>query len=278
MTWYMDGKIPHVLGHEVAGKVVESQDSRFPIGARVFPHHHAPCLKCDICKRGQFVHCEQWKRTRLTPGGMADYFAVAPENLSDTHRVEDLRSQDAALIEPTACVCKAIDASRFRPESQTAAVVGLGSMGLLHMLLLPDSTRGYDLNETRIRWARQLGFKAEQPSYATRADVIFVCPGNQAAFDQAMAIVNPGGCVVMFAPLAPGQSLQVRQDAYFSDVSIVYSYSCGPTDCQSALNKIREGVVKAESICSHFIELEALPEHYIRMKEGEILKPMVLWK
>ncbi|MEY4881438.1 MAG: hypothetical protein RLZ87_867, partial [Armatimonadota bacterium] len=41
MQWYMDKKIPHVLGHEVSGVVIESQDSRFPVGCRVFPHHHA---------------------------------------------------------------------------------------------------------------------------------------------------------------------------------------------------------------------------------------------
>src|SRR3954464_12385435 len=68
MSWYMDRKIPHVLGHEVAGIVGESADDRFPVCSRVFPHHHAPCLQCDHCARGQYVHCEQWKRTKLDPG------------------------------------------------------------------------------------------------------------------------------------------------------------------------------------------------------------------
>src|ERR1019366_7518122 len=61
MSWYMDRKIPHVLGHEVAGIVQESQDGRFPVGSRVFPHHHAPCLECELCRAGLFVHCEQWR-------------------------------------------------------------------------------------------------------------------------------------------------------------------------------------------------------------------------
>src|SRR4051794_26553745 len=108
MDWYMDKKVPHVLGHEVAGIVVESQDDRFQVGSRVFPHHHAPCMQCSYCQKQLHVHCEQWKRTKLIPGGMAEYFAVAPENLTDTIEVSELRAIDAALIEPLACVVKSI--------------------------------------------------------------------------------------------------------------------------------------------------------------------------
>src|ERR1019366_2283358 len=104
MDWYMDAKSDPVLGHEVAGRVIESDDPRFPVGARVFPHHHAPCGFCDWCKRGAFVQCETWRKTKLMPGGMAEQFAVPKDNLADTHLVDDLRAIDAALAEPLACV------------------------------------------------------------------------------------------------------------------------------------------------------------------------------
>src|ERR1041385_4667312 len=98
MDWYMEQKVPHVLGHEVCGVVVESESGRFPVGRRIFPHHHAPCMSCDRCRSGLHVHCEQWKRTKLIPGGMAEVFAVGPENLTDTLDVGALRPEDAALI------------------------------------------------------------------------------------------------------------------------------------------------------------------------------------
>ena len=112
MDWYMDRKIPHVLGHEVCGEVIKSENARFPTAARVFVHHHAPCMTCEMCKAGLHVHCPQWKSTRLTPGGMAEYFAVAPQNLSDTIRVDEMRAVDAALIEPLACVAKSLRLGR----------------------------------------------------------------------------------------------------------------------------------------------------------------------
>jgi L-iditol 2-dehydrogenase len=275
MDWYMDRKVPHVLGHEVAARVVESQDARFPVGAQVFPHHHAPCLACELCQAGKYVHCEQWRRTKLQPGGMADVFAVPAANLSDTLQTDDLRPVDAALIEPLACVAKSLRLSGS--EGSKAAVVGLGVMGLMHLLLLPRTAKGYDLNSSRVEWARSIGLDAGHPNEATPADVVFVCPGSQAAFDFAMSIVEPEGTIVMFAPLSPGQSLQVPQEAYFRDIAIRNSYSCGPNDTRAAAQAIRDGKLRAEQVVSNFIGIEELPEAYLAMKKGEILKPMVVF-
>lgn len=282
MAWYMDRKIPHVLGHEVAGKVVESQDDRFPVGSRVFVHHHAPCLQCSLCEQGHYVHCDQWKRTKLTPGGMADFFAVAAENLNDTLRVDDLRAIDAALIEPLACVAKSLRSAGLptlpatKTEGARCATIGLGVMGLMHALLLPGS-RAYDLNPERVAWARTQGVDARLPDEAQAADTIFVCPGSQAAFDFALRLANPGATLVMFAPLGPGEDLRVPQAAYFQDLTIRNSYSCGPNDTKAAAEAIREGAIRAEQVVSDFIGMETLPTAYGKMKRGEILKPMVVW-
>ena len=274
MEWYMDQKVPHVLGHEVSGRIVESHDPRFPVGSAVFPHHHAPCLTCEFCRTGRHVHCLQWKRTRLVPGGMADYFAVAADNLNDALITDDLRPTDAALIEPLACVVKSL---RLAGPVRNSAVIGLGVMGLMHMLMLPKGTVGYDLNERRLAWAQSHGMEARHPDSPTSADAVFVCPGSQAAFDLALSIVEPGGTIVMFAPLAPDRSLQVPQATYFRDIAIRHSYSCGPTDTAAAAEAIRAKTVRAELVISHFIAMEELPEAYSAMKRGEILKPMVVF-
>ena len=277
MSWYMDKKIPHVLGHEVAGIVIESRDDRYPVGCRVFPHHHAPCLRCELCAAGQFVHCMQWKRTKLTPGGMAEFFAVSSENLSDTLIVDDLRPVDAALIEPFACVMKSIRLSCPMVEDPKSAVIGLGVMGLMHLFALGTKATGYDVNPSRVEWARSQGLHADLVEQAQAADVIFVCPGSQAAFDFAIKLALPGASIVMFAPLAPSQELKVPQDLYFKDIRIMQSYSCGPNDTHAAAQAIRAGKLRAEQVVSDFIGIDELPSAYQNMKQGLILKPMVLF-
>lgn len=274
MDWYMEKKIPHVLGHEVCGEVIESQDARFATGQRIFAHHHAPCLTCDMCTRGNHVHCDQWKQTKLIPGGMAEIFGVPKENLNDTFAVDDLRPVDAALIEPLACVIKSL---QLAPQDD-AAVVGLGVMGLMHMKMLPANAIGYDLNSARIDWARRRGLRAELPSEAMMASAVFVCPGSQQAFNFAISIVKPGGSVVMFAPLSPDETLVVPQSVYFNEVKILSAYSCGPEETTLAAKALGTGVLAAEDVVSNFIDLASLPEAYQLMKKGEILKPMVTFE
>lgn len=282
MAWYMDRKVPHVLGHEVSGRVIATDDPRFPLGSRVFAHHHAPCGSCEFCNTGRTVHCPTWRATKLVPGGMADRFAVPAANLADTFRVDDLRAQDAALIEPLACVVKSVQLGEgifkvSRSGEPKRAVIGLGVMGLMHALLSDKPIVGYDLNPSRREWAAKQGIDARDPSNAEPADIVYVCPGSQAAFDAALNIVTEAGVIVLFAPLGPGEELKVPQSVYFRDLRIAHAYSCGPSDTLDAANAIRAGKVRAEQVISHFIDLEQLPEKYLEMKNGTILKPMVLF-
>lgn len=144
MTWYMDGKAPHVLGHECCGIIEESDSANFPVGHRVFVHHHAPCMVCETCLAGAFVHCAQWKQTRLDPGGMAEYYACAAENLNDAFLCDDLAPEDAALIEPLACVIKSIQ--RMPP------LVSLSISASARELAFSDVD-----DEAIGRWSEQLG-------------------------------------------------------------------------------------------------------------------------
>lgn len=276
MDWYMDQKAPHVLGHEVAGIVEQSDDSRFPVGCRVAPHHHAPDPESSFTKRGAAVHDPIWKATRLIPGGLAERFAVPAANLADTWRVDDLRPQDAALMEPFGCVMKSLRRLRLRGD-ESVAVIGLGVMGLLFMAACPGAV-GCDLDPNRIDWARRQGWDARPVEQMDQAEVVVVCPGSEAALAQALALAAPDPRIVLFAPMPPGSQTPLDlHRLYFQDLTLSCSYSCGPEDTRAALEAIRAGQVKAEQVVSHFISLDELPEHYLAMKRQEIIKPMVLF-
>jgi L-iditol 2-dehydrogenase len=225
---------------------------------------------------------------------MAEYFAVSAENLSDTLVVDDLSPRDAALIEPLACVvkslCTAGEEPNLNPQAadlrergpsthspESSAVIGLGVMGLMHMALLPSSI-GYDVKDSRLEWAIRQGFDARAPDAYEEADTIFVCPGSQAAFEFALQIARPAATVVMFAPLPPGEPLRVPGEAYFKDLRIVHSYSCGPAETAAAAAIIRNLGLWAEQVVSDFIRIDQLPEAYQAMKKGDILKPMVVFE
>src|SRR4030043_65190 len=122
MSWYIEKKAPLVLGHEPAGEIVQVGDNitSFKPGDRIFTHHHAPCLACRYCRRGDHVQCETWKNTRIVPGGISEYILIPEINLkNDTLKLLDNVSfEDGTLVEPTACVLKGFKRAglRFRKE------------------------------------------------------------------------------------------------------------------------------------------------------------------
>lgn len=282
MAWYMESKAEgHVLGHEVSGRVIESDHPEFPVGCRVAPHHHAPCGNCEFCAREAFVHCPTWKTTKLIPGGMAEQFAVPAENLRDTHRCDDLLARDAALAEPVACVVKSIRRAALVPGHRIA-IIGAGALGLVHGLILKNhSPTLIETRPERRDYAENLGLMALAPNQANLGtfDRVFVLPGNPEAVTFAQQLAAPEGAIILFAPLDPGTQLpaSLGNIGYFRDLSLISSFSCGPNDTAEAMRILRAGVVRAEHLVSDFVGLDDLPSAYGRMRAGEILKAMVVF-
>ena len=56
LEWYRRDKVPLVLGHEVAGEIVEVGDGvdKFKAGDRVAATHHVPC---NTCYYWSVLHC-----------------------------------------------------------------------------------------------------------------------------------------------------------------------------------------------------------------------------
>src|SRR6266508_1144066 len=138
IDWYVAKKAGQVIGHEVAGEIAEvgAGVTSFSAGDRVAPHHHAPCLECDECRVGRFVHCAAWRSSRLEPGGMAEFVRIPAGNLTrDTLKIPETMSfEEASFIEPLATVVKAFRRGRFR-AGRSLLVVGLGTAGQLALRL-----------------------------------------------------------------------------------------------------------------------------------------------
>jgi L-iditol 2-dehydrogenase len=295
MAWYVRRKAPLVLGHEPAGVVAaigagagaHDEDGRpFAIGDRVFVHHHAPCLACRACDRGDFVQCTTWRATKLEPGGIAEYFRVPRENLRDTLPLpERVAFADGSLVEPLACVVKSLRRGGAQP-GDSLYVMGLGVMGLMHVLVgksLGARVFGSDFIASRRAPAEVLGAVVFHPDNAEAvlgegADVTICGPGTHEALEAAFAATAPGGIVVMFTPLEPGNAMQLDPERfYFNDLRLVASYSCGPDDTRAALHLIEDGVVTAKKLGATLIQLDETPRAYRDLAASRIVKPIVVF-
>jgi L-iditol 2-dehydrogenase len=227
-----------------------------------------------VCRRGDYVHCKTWRKTNLRPGGMAEYFIVpAPNVAADTLRLPDhLGYEGGSLIEPLACVVKSLARGGVR-NGDTVVVIGAGIMGQLHVVLavaLGARVIVADRVPFRLERARELGADAavhvDQHDLRDRvaeltggdmADVVIVGPGSIEAMETGIAVAGPGARVVLFTTSTPEAVLPVSPfRLYFDEISLVPSYSCGPTDTRRALELLDRGTIPVEKLITHRFRLD----------------------
>ena len=295
MPWYIRRKAPLVLGHEPVGVVAETGAAvrNFRPGDRVFVHHHAPCFNCASCRRGEYVQCATWRASKITPGGMAEYFLVAAANQRDTLKLPDgLGDSDGVLVEPAACVVKSIRRSGLRP-GESILVIGLGIMGMMHVRLARHlgaaTIIGADLFERRAKRAQELGADfgvvvagdnlIEQVREITKgamADVVIVGPGTGKAIASGIAAAGKGATVVQFTATPPEDEMLIHpHDLYFNETRLVPSYSCGPDDTREALELVRRGVLSAKELVTHHFPLARIGDACEQAQRPESLKVVV---
>jgi L-iditol 2-dehydrogenase len=290
LDWYVKGKAGSVLGHEVTGRIVDVGDGVGDLvsGDRVVPHHHAPCFACRECEAGQYVHCAEWRSSRLDPGGMAQRVRVPAGNLArDTLKIPDgVSDEEASFTEPLATVVKAFRRGRFA-SGKSFLVVGLGTTGQLALRLArasgATSVAGADLVASRLAAARVSGADdvfdvggepldegALRLSGGRGFDFVFVCPGKPAVIRDAVGAVAPGGTLLVFTMAAPGEAWSADLNGlYFREIAVVPSYSCGPEDTRQALSAIANGRVPVADLVSHRFALAQAPEAFARARRAE---------
>src|SRR5207302_3707337 len=107
--------------------------TRFTVGQRVVAANSAPCEACYFCKRGQQNLCED---LLFNNGAYAEYIRI-PGRIVERNTYEipaHVSYQDAALVEPLACVLRGLEETGIR-AGDTLAIIGLGPIGLMFVRL-----------------------------------------------------------------------------------------------------------------------------------------------
>lgn len=296
MEWYRIKKAPLVLGHEIAGEIVEVGEGveRYKIGDRVFVSHHIPCNTCHYCLRGYHTACETLHTTNYDPGGFAEYIRVPRLNVDRGVFLlpDELSFEDGVFIEPLACVIRGQRIANLQP-GQSILILGSGISGLLHLLLARSLGAGRiimtDINEYRLQMAQQFGadeviYASEDIPASTRqindnrlADLAIVCTGAPPAFTQALQSVDRGGTVLCFATTEPGVDLPVPiNDFWRNEIKLMPSYGNSPLDAMEAIELIRASRVPVEKMITHRLSLEEAGVGFkLTAEAGESMKVII---
>jgi L-iditol 2-dehydrogenase len=267
-----------VLGHEVVGAVTASASSRFEVGDRVVVPHHLSCGACRLCLTGAETQCTEFRVNRLDPGGFAELIRVdAAATATAAHRVPDgLDELDALFLEPAACVLRSIDRSRVAeqaaaPGRSRALILGGGSMGLLHLLVLRAVDRTAEIvvvdpREDRRELALALGAEsAFAPGDARlarlEADAAFDCVGGAGLARGAIAALRPGGTAVLFAHARPEETPDFDlNDLFKHEKRLVGAYSGSLKEQLRVLDLLVSGALRPAALVSHRLPLASFEE------------------
>ena len=276
MEWYRIKKALRVLGHEIAGEIVEvgKEVKNYKVGDRVFVSHHVPCNTCKYCLNGFHTLCDTLRTTNFDPGGFAEYLRVPRINVDRGVFVlpDEISFEDGVFIEPLACVLRGQRLARLRP-GQTVFVIGSGISGVLHIALARASGAGKiiasDISEYRLRAARQFGVdeailakevspaKIRKINQGRLADLVIVCAGTISAYIQALQSVDRGGTVLCFAPLEPDLNFVFPFFDFWNDgITLLSTYGGSPLDIITAIELIRAQQLPLREMITHRLPLK----------------------
>jgi L-iditol 2-dehydrogenase len=276
MEWYRIKKAPRVLGHEIAGEIVEvgKEVRNYKVGDRVFVSHHVPCNTCHYCLNGFHTLCDTLRTTNFDPGGFAEYLRVPKINVDRGVFLlpEEVSFEDGVFVEPLACVLRGQRLAGLKP-GQSVFVIGSGISGVLHIALARASGAGQiiasDISEYRLKAAKQLGAdeailarevnpaKIREINQGRLADLVIVCAGAISAYTQALQSVDRGGTILSFAPLEPGLNFVFPVFEFRNDgITLLSTYGGSPLDITTAIELIRAHRLPLREMITHRLPLK----------------------
>ena len=274
---------PLIMGHEMAGEVVSGGDGRVAPGQRVLVDPVLFCGACLDCRAGRTNLCPNGGIIgREVNGGFAD-FVVAPEtHVYPLPDAIDTRSAPAIQVLTT---CLHAQRRGGVSPGQSVAVVGLGVSGQLHVQLAKARGAATVIGLSRSAWKRGIasqlgadltGSSGDEAVRAVRdatgghgADVVIECTGHMKALADAIAMVRPGGTILLFGIYTDREAALPFYQLYFKEPTIVSARAATGEDFPESIDLVACGAVSLSPLITQTVPLTQLRDA-LAMLEGDV--------
>ena len=281
--------IPIVLGHEAAGEIVEA-GSAVPgnrVGQRVALEPIAGCGHCHQCLMGHPNMCNSWDHIGITCHGTFAEFIAIPSR--QAHVIgENVEYAVASMTEPFGLVVRTLE--QVNPMiGETAAIIGPGSIGMLHLLALKAAGLGKVImvglkkDSKRFEQAMKAGADASiavdavdavealhELTDGAGADIVVETASSPKATELAFELVAPRGRISLFglyprAEFSPVKMVRSGVRA-FGDVAQVTRHFVTSSRIMAS------GIIDFSPAISHRLRLDEAEKAFAATKEGDAVK------
>lgn len=255
---------PVTLGHEVAGTIAAIGDgvSGWHIGQRVVTEtYFSVCGRCEFCRTGQPNLCTERRSIgSFENGGFAKRVLVPAHNL---HALPDsIGFPEAALIEPLACVVRALLERGRVTVGDRVAIAGPGPIGLLALQVAKAAGAravilGTATDQERLELAARLGAdgtllvegigSAVPEMLGGSPDVVIECSGAASAAALLLALVKKTGRFIQVGLFGKAVALDLDQVCY-KELTVTGSFATTPSSWHRALSLAASGMVSLKAL------------------------------
>ena len=287
-------KSPRIIGHEVAGEVVEVGKgvNSYTIGDKVSLGADIPCGECDFCRSGMSNCCQiNYAIGYQFDGGFAEYMIV-PSLMVRNGPIQKIPHSlpwaHAALAEPLACCLNGFERALFNKNTGgTVVIFGAGPIGMMLVSLAiiygAEDVISIEPSFARRQRAMRLGANlALNPQnedvvreVLTRTDgrgaqAVFTACSSVETHEPAIEIVARRGVVNLFGGL-PKDARHIQFSSnhiHYREAYITGSHGSTPEHHATALELIASGSIDVPLLISHEFALSEMTTGIDLAKKG----------
>lgn len=287
-------KFPFSIGHECAGTVVEAGANVRGLrpGQRVAVDPLVACGHCDQCRAGRKHTCRNQKFLGIPgqmTGALCELLSLPAECC---YPIPDSMSlAQAVVVEPFSIGLHAARLAELPPGARIG-ILGVGPIGLFVLLaaraLVDCKVYATDLLDYRLEIARHSGahwagnptgqdiVRAIAELEPLGLDCVFECAGDQAAFDQAVELLKPGGVLsIVSIPEADRISFSMehlrRKELRVQNVR-------RQNECVAqAIEMISSGTVNVDQLVTHHFPISESADAFklVAARQGGVVKAII---
>lgn len=293
-----DGIKNQILGHEIAGQIIEAGKSisHYKAGDRVALAPDISCGSCWFCKHGMVNLCLSHKMLGTHyPGGYAQYMAVPAEVLTHgfiEHIPEGMAYEHAAFAETAAAVVacqKRINISL----GDRVLIIGDGPVGCLHAEVA--KARGASLvmmaGMDRLTLAEKFGCellldnaepslvkeKVMEATNGLGADFVICAVPTVRVQQQALELCRKRGTVVIYGGVPKNNEISPLNSnlIHYNELTVTGAFSYPAAGLSDALDAIHHKHIHADYYINKIVSLGNVNEGIKIIETGKALKVII---
>ena len=285
---------PAIIGHEVSGTIVESNNKDYLIGDKISLGADIPCGECNECKKSKPNLCKKNLAIGYQlKGGFAEYMDLNERifNHGPVVKIHKLDLELACLGEPLACSINGIEKVNMKKGGKVL-IFGAGPIGIMLGFLAKKIYNSEFVDFVEVNKYRRMNLekldlcrKIYTPDDLCKNleniqqtyDYVFTACSVFETHELGIKLLANGGAINFFGGLPlPAPSMNViTNDLHYRELTLTGSHGSTPIQHALSIKIINKNKSFFKSLITHRFSLEEISNAFDLASSGRGIKILI---